>query len=288
MEGSQQAAAGGDRESAADVAREALAAERARPFRWLVRAGFVARAVTYGTIGALALALACGAGREPEAPNQQGALALIAQAPLGRVAIVVIALGLLAYALWKLAQACLGHGPEGGASPSIKDRLANLGGGLVYIAFFAVSVRVLVGTTNSGSSDPKNTAAGILGWPGGQVVVAIAGSVLIVVSAYQVYDAVRGSFATDIKVREMGRGERRAVFVLGRVGLIARALVFGVVGYFLLRSAIDFDAGSALGVDGALKQVHHGPLGTLLLGLVAAGLLTFGLFSLFEARYRRL
>jgi heme/copper-type cytochrome/quinol oxidase subunit 2 len=70
--------------------------------RWLVRAGFIAREITYGLIGALALALALGVGREPATPNQQGALALIAKAPLGWLALVLIAAGLLGYALWKL------------------------------------------------------------------------------------------------------------------------------------------------------------------------------------------
>src|SRR5690349_2194835 len=60
-----------------------FAGERTRPFRWAVRAGFVARSVTYGVVGAIALALAVGAGSAPAAPNQQGALALIAHAPLG-------------------------------------------------------------------------------------------------------------------------------------------------------------------------------------------------------------
>src|SRR5438270_7671668 len=79
-----------------------LSVERSRVFEWLVRAGFVARAITYALIGALALAIAVGAGTDGTAPNQQGALELIAQAPLGRVALGAIAVGLLAYAMWKL------------------------------------------------------------------------------------------------------------------------------------------------------------------------------------------
>src|SRR5581483_11254422 len=104
---------------------DALEVQRTRPFRWAVRAGFVARSVTYGVVGAIALALALGAGAAPAAPNQQGALALIAKAPLGRVAVAVAAVGLLAYALWKLGQAAFGRGPEGGGDAELKDRIAN-------------------------------------------------------------------------------------------------------------------------------------------------------------------
>ncbi len=110
-----------------------------------MRTGFISRAVTYGVIGALALALALGAGTAGATPNQQGALALIARGWLGRVALVVIAAGLLAYAVWKLWQGIAGRGPEGGGGPSLKDRIPNLSGGVVYLVFFAVAVEVLAG-----------------------------------------------------------------------------------------------------------------------------------------------
>jgi len=90
--------------------------ERTHPFQWLVRAGFVARGITYGVIGALAAAIAVGAGTMGTSPNQQGALVRIAHTPVGRPAMVVICAGLIAYAVWKLTQGVFGYGPEGGGS----------------------------------------------------------------------------------------------------------------------------------------------------------------------------
>jgi hypothetical protein len=86
----------------------------------------------------------------------------------------------------------------------------------------------------------------------------------------------------------MSEEERRAFMLLGRIGISARAIVFGLVGYFVLRAAIDFNPHKALGVDGALARVHQEPFGPWLLGLVAAGLLAFAGFSFAESRYRRL
>lgn len=269
--------------------REVLTLERSRPFSWLVRAGFAARSLTYGLIGGIAMALAAGAGGAPAAPNQQGALALVAQAPLGKAALGVAAAGLLAYALWKLGQAVLGRGPEGGGGgPDLWHRASNLGGSLAYFAFFAVAVNAIGGSSGGGSSEPRKAAAGVLGWPGGPGIIGAAGVALLAISAYQAYDAVSGGFAHESKTGRMGQAERSAFVWLGRIGLIARSLVFALVGYFVLRTAIDFHAGDAVGVDGALAQVHREPFGPWLLGLVAAGLLTFAVFSLFEARYRRL
>lgn len=274
--------------TARDVEHDALAVERSEPFELLVRAGFATRAVTYGVIGGIALALALGVGPAPAAPNQQGALAFIAGAPLGRAVVALAAAGLLAYSLWKLGQAVLGRGPEGGGGPDLKDRVASAGGGVVYLGFFAVALRILFGSSSSGSGEASKTAAGVLGWPGGPALVGIAGAVLVAISLYQTYDAVRGGFAEDSKLGDMTASVRRLFMLLGRVGLAARALVFALVGYFVLRTAIDFNSREAVSLDGALARVHREPFGPWLLGLAAAGLLVFAIYSLFEARYRRL
>lgn len=263
-------------------------ARHSQAFRWLVRSGFAARAITYGVIGALALALASGAGTEGAAANQQGALALIARQDLGQVALVVIAVGLLAYALWKLSQGVLGRGAEGSRSPEWTDRVANIAGGVAYVVFFVVAVEVLTGSAGNSSSAPRHDAAGVLAWPGGPAIVGGGGAILVAVSLYQAYDAVRGKFAEDCKTERMGAHECRVFIAVGRVGLLARALVFVLVGYFLLKTAIEFHPGTAVGIDGALARLHQQPLGSWLVGLVGAGLLVFAVFSLFEARYRRL
>lgn len=272
----------------AAIRRKAETLERCRPVRLLIRTGFVARAVTYGVIGALALAIALGAGTLGATPNQQGALALIARTAVGRIALVVICAGLLGYAMWKLTQGVFGRGPEGAGGIQLKDRAANLAGAAAYVAFFAVAFRVLIGSSGNSSAEPRRAAAGVLGWPGGELLVGLAGGALIAISLYQLYDALRGEFAREEKTQRMGNSEQRVFMALGYIGLTARAVVFGLIGYFLVRTAIDFNPGSAVGVDGALARLHHQPFGPWALGVVAAGLITFAFFSLVEARYRRL
>lgn len=253
-----------------------------------MRTGFVARGITYGVIGGLALALAVGAGTKGAAPNQQGALALIARHALGRIAMVLIAAGLLAYAIWNFDHGIHGRGPEGAGSPSAKDRVARFAVGLCYLLFFGVAVQTLAGSGGNSSGTPREAAAGVLGWPGGPVLVGLGGLILILISVVQAYEGFQCRFADDCWTADMTPAQRHAFLRLGQVGLVARAGVFALIGYFLVRTAIAFKARDAVGIDGALARLHHQDLGPLLVGLTAAGLLTFAVFSLAEARFRRL
>lgn len=253
-----------------------------------VRTGFVARGLTYALIGGVAIAIALGVGSHGQAPDQQGALSLVASAPLGKVALVVIAIGLGAYALWKLVLMFIGVGPEGGGGRELSDRVSNGAAAVAYASLCALAVKVLVGSAGNQTREQRRTASGVLGWPGGRELVGAAGIVLIAVCLQQAYEAYRGDFAQENKTGEMSARERRTFMVMGRSGLIARSFVFALSGYFLLRTAIDFHVSAGIGVDGALYEVHKQAYGSILLVLVGLGLLVFAAFSILEARRRRL
>jgi hypothetical protein len=266
---------------------KAARAARSSGFSWLIRAGFVARGLVYGVIGGLALALALGAAGG-STTNQQGALALIAGAPLGSVALAVLAVGILAYAVWQIGQAALGRGLESAGRDSKTDRLANLGSGLAYVGLFVIAVKVLFEASSDQSSGPRKAAAGVLGWPGGQWIVGVGGLAFVVVCFFMAYDGVSGNYLENSKTEQMSAKGRRAFGVVGRVGRLARAVVFALVGYFLIRTAIDFNPNKAIGVDGALRKVAQEPYGSWLLAIVAIGLIAFAVSSVAEARYERL
>ncbi len=153
----------------------------------VVRAGFVARGLVYLVIGALAFALVLGAANG-SATNQQGALAVIAGAPLGKAALAALALGLLAYAVWQLGQGILGRGLEGGGPDQPADRSGNLGSGVAYLGFFVLAVKVLFAGHADQSSEPRRAAGGVLGWPGGQWIVGVTGVVFVAVCLYLAYE----------------------------------------------------------------------------------------------------
>ncbi len=254
----------------------------AKPLGWLARAGLVARGLVYLIIGVLALELALGVGGK--AANQQDALKAIAEQSFGRFLLVLVAIGLAGYALWRLTRAAVGHGAE--QRDSATDRIAALGSGVAYGVLGVTAVEIIA-SSNSSSGTPKEATGGVLGWSGGTVLVAIAGAVLIGVAAYQAYKGLGKKFLEDAKTGEMSKSVRKGYTALGVFGHVARAVIFGLIGYGLIKAATDYNPKEAIGLDGALRQLADSSYGPALLGLVAAGLAGFAIYSMADARYRK-
>jgi Domain of Unknown Function (DUF1206) len=254
-----------------------------RLFAILSRAGFVARGLIYGIIGVLALDLALGRGGK--ITNQQGALRTVEQHSFGHLLLTLLAVGLGSYSLWRLFRALLGHGPEG--ADSGLERLGALGSGIAYAVICAIAVQILMGSSG-GSGNANKTTNDVFGLPAGRWIVGVAGLVMLGVGVYQLIRGVRQKFLDDSNTQKMAPPVKKWFTAVGTVGHVARAVVFGLVGIFLVKSSIDYKANEAIGLDGALAKLYDGAYGSWLLGAVAAGLIAFAVFSIMEARYRRI
>jgi hypothetical protein len=256
-------------------------------FEALTRTGFVARGFIYAIIGGLAIQVATHTTSKTPT-NQKGALETIQKQPLGHWLLIVVAAGLGAYAIWRFVQAYVGHGPEGGGDESAFGRVSAAASGCAYLAMCALAVSILVGTSSQSSSSPHKSAAGVLGWPGGQWIVGVAGAIFVGVALYQGYKGVSRKFLDDDKTEKMGPLVKRWITISGVIGHLARMVAFGLIGVFVIKAAVDYAPNTAVGLDGALEKLARQTYGTFLLAVVAAGLIAFGIFSIAEARYRRI
>jgi hypothetical protein len=248
--------------------------------KWFARLGLVARGVVYATVGVLAFKLALGDGGR--ATDQQGALTTIAKQSFGKILLIAIAAGLAAYASWRLWRAWKGHEDDG-----LKERLSGVVSGIAYGALCVTAIKILVGSGGRSKSPEDKATGGVLDWPAGRYIVGAVGVIIIVEGLAQVATGLRQTFCEKARINRMGPYARKIYGWIGTVGYCARGVVFGLIGYFVLKAAIDFDPDEAVALDGALAKVAHQDLGPLLLGLVAAGLIAFAVFCFAEARYRK-
>jgi hypothetical protein len=239
----------------------------------------------YALVGVLALRVALlGRGK---APDRQSALQVIADEPFGRVLLSAIAIGLAGYALWQLARAALGGNLEGGDDDGVFKRIGYAARGAFYGALFVSTLLIVFGADEGGGKGKEDRAtAYVLDLPAGQLIVGAVGLGFAAAGLFNLYRGVSGSFREKLKLRKLSEAEDKAYTAIGVAGFVARGVVFGLIGVFLVRAAYQYDAKEAVGIDGALAEVAHASYGPVLLGLVAAGLFAFGLYSFVEARYR--
>jgi hypothetical protein len=244
------------------------------------RLGFAARAVLYAMVGALAFRLAIGVGSGDEA-SQQGAMEALAQRPFGGTLLAAVAVGLAAYALFRLSQAVRGRGDGGVLSRRVSPAVrAVVNGGLSALAF-----QELLGA-GEGSSESGVTAA-VLRMPGGTWLVVALGVVVIAVGVKQFVDAWKGDTDELTRAGQVPARARGLARATGRAGYVGRGVVFVLVGGFLVRAAVRHDPESGVGLDAALQELLDAPFGSPLLIAVAIGLILFGLHCAVEARYSR-
>jgi len=255
-----------------------------RALAWLGRAGLTARGVMYVLIGMIAVQIAV-QGSQQQA-DRAGAVRLVAQTALGEVALWLLVTGFAGMALWRLSEAAGGSpGPSGRKATT---RLASLALAVFYVVvtYGILKYALGIGQLSSSDAQSQDLTAAALKHPGGQWIVAIAGAIVVIAGLCVMYSAARLTFLRYLRMGQASARTRKAVTQLGRIGGIARGLVFATIGVFLVIAAKDADPAQAKGIDSALRALAHTPLGPVLLAVVALGLVTFGVYSWCEARWR--
>jgi len=273
-----------------EAAQAANAAQQAVDNPWaerFIRLGYMVRGLLYVVVGVLALQVAAGAGGKTT--TKSGAIGTLAGEPFGKFLLIVIAVGLAGYALWGFIRALFDPLHRGTDAKGIAQRIGYVVSGLSYGALFLVTMNFLTGHGggNSQGSGAQTWSAALLQQPFGPWLVGLIGLIGMAGGAGQIWQGVTTKFKDDWHLADMNADEQKAVIWAGRIGMAARGVVFIILGFFVLEAALQADPKQAQGLDGALQALAHQPFGPWLLGLVALGLVAFGLYSMLAGRWIR-
>lgn len=255
--------------------------------QYLARFGYAARGVVYLVIGLIALQTVFSAGGGPE--DSSGALRVVLRQPFGRVLLTVLAVGLVGWVLWRLFQALADPEKLGTDAKGLGRRAGYLISAAIYGGLTVEAVRLLLGAASGGSGGDQSAehwTGTVMSQPFGRWLIAGVGLAIVLFGLFELYRAFKADFTRQLDLSRLGPAARRRVVLIGRLGMAARGVVFGVVGGFLLNAARQFDPEEAGGMEQALRTLQGSTYGPWLLGAVGAGLLCYGLFELAEARYR--
>lgn len=251
----------------------------------LARVGLIAYGVVHLLIGWLALQVAWGGSSENA--DQSGALAQLAESPAGPALLWLVVVGLTALALWQGSEAVWGYQQEKD-SKRLRKRVAAGGKAVFYLLLGFGAAQTAMGTNQSSSESQQETTRGVLGLPGGQVWVVLAGIAVIAVGVANVIKGVRRKFRDQIDTTTLPDKTTRTVERIGQTGFVAKGVAMALVGVLLAYAAVTFDPEKARGLDGAMHTIAGQPFGRVLLTAVALGFVAFGIFAFLQARYRRM
>ncbi|XHX79114.1 MAG: DUF1206 domain-containing protein [Stenomitos frigidus ULC029] len=250
------------------------------------RLGFAAKGLVYTLVGLLAAQAAFGRGGKKT--GTQGALQTLVTQPFGQVLLSLVAIGLLGYALWRLVEAVADPEQKGTDLKGLLQRCSYAGNGLIYASLALTAVQIVLGTSSRNGNASQDWTARMLAQPFGQWLVGTIGALVIGLGFYQFYVAYKATFRQKLKLHEMSETEQTWTVRLGRLGLAARGIVFVVIGFFLIQAARQSNPKHVQGLGGALEALAQQPYGAWVLGMVAIGLIAYGLYYLVQARYRQI
>jgi hypothetical protein len=253
----------------------------------MTRLGYGVRGLIYITMGLLAFNVALGKGGAPA--NQQGAIAAIGRQPAGLVLLWVVLLGLVSYSLWGVIRAVLDPLHKGNDLKGVLTRVGYLFSAASYALLILPTYGFITGAGRSAQNgaQTQQSLASIMSHPWGHWAIGVIGLAVIAVGLVQISQGIKSSFDKQFETYAMTAREVRWANQLGRFGTATRGFILALVGGLLLLAAYQSNSSQAIGIDTALTALMRQPYGIWLLGIVAVGLMVFGVYSLLSAAWFR-
>ncbi|WP_090111191.1 DUF1206 domain-containing protein [Cohnella sp. OV330] len=118
------------------------------------------------------------------------------------------------------------------------------------------AAKTILGAQSSSENSEQTVTAVLLQQPLGASLIAAAGLGFAIYGIIELVKATRNSFMDPFKLNEILRAMYRYLVVTAKFGLFARVVVFGLIGYFLVRTAVFSDPEETKGLDDALASLH--------------------------------
>lgn len=240
------------------------------------RFGYASKGVVYTIIGSLAAATALGLGGT--GGDSAAAFRFIREQPFGRSLLIVVAIGLLGYAGWRIISAISDAEDHGADAKGFAIRAGSFFRGVVYVFLAFGAIQLARGQSGGGGSDQnaENWTARLMHAPFGRWLAVLVGAGIAGYGIYQLIRAWKSKLGKQLRTRKL--------VGVCRFGIAARAVVFLFIGYSIARAAWQLDPSEAQGTSGALKEIAS--YSEWLFVAIAVGLVAYGVYQFVNARYR--
>ena len=265
-----------------------VAAASAPGIETLARVGFASKALLYIVVGVLAVRAAAGMGGKMT--GTKGALREIVDHPFGKVLLIVMGVGLLGYAVWRVIEGFADPERKGSDAKGIAIRSSYVARGILH-ALLAVQAFRIASARGGGAQDgaaARQASSQAMQLPFGDWLVIIGGVGVAVFGLYQVYRAWESKLDKQLDFPRLRRDAGDWAVLVSRFGIAARGVVFAMIGTLLVSAGRHHNPSRAGGVGEAFAALEQAPYGRTVLLVVALGMVAYGAYVAIQARYRRI
>lgn len=257
------------------------------------RVGWFAKGVIYVMAGVLALIIVgksfgwADANATADEASPTGAIKEIAQSGGGTFLLIVLAIGMFLYAAWRLATVLF---PGRTDTEEMVKRAGYLVSAILYVTFgiTAISLAQSRNKKVDGDETVRDITTRFMSNNVGRWSIGIIGVIVIATGLYRIFKGVKVDVTEDINMGGMSPQRARWTRRLGSIGEVGRGVALGLIGFFVIRAAVEFDAAEATGLDDALRRLALESWGPLVVAGIGLGLVAYGLFCILTFTRRRL
>jgi hypothetical protein len=252
----------------------------------LGRFGCFSIALVYIMVGLMAILSF--AGEADAMADEERIVDVLLDIPAGEVIILIMIAGLLGYIIWRVFEAFKDPYNFGSHFKGIAIR-TGIGLSAVGYAIIGFSAfQVLLAGGSNGEQDQQMFVSKVFEFPGGLWIVGAAGLITALAGIVQFKYVGSSDYKKRIKLNELKKYVRIATHILAWAGYLARGIILCVIGFFIIRAAVEFDPKSVGDTDSAFDFIgDFGMLGELFFLIVAIGTICYGLFMIISGIYYR-
>lgn len=250
------------------------------------RTGFVAKGVVYGITGVLTFMAAFNMGGQKTGRLQ--VLEFLDKQTFGNVLLILMGIGLVAYAIWRFVQSIKDPENIGTDTKGKAKRVAFFISGIIYLGLAVLAILRVVKSGGSGSSGSQAQNSSFLASETGLILIGIAGAGIVIAGIFQFIKAYKNDYTKKFDLTSLSEEKKRkSIKNTAKFGLSARGVIFLIIGYFALKASFSSDPSKIKTTTDAFSFIQDSSYGAWLMGLVAAGLVAYAIYMFLMAKYRR-
>ena len=250
----------------------------------VIRYGIAAKGFVYVLLGGLTVLAAAGLGGEKS--DSDGALGFLAGSTIGQLLLAATAAGLAAYVFWRFYQTFVDPEDKGTKPKGLAMRTGYFSSGIIYAILAFSAVQILMGSDSGSGGGGNSLISKALSQTYGQLIVGVIACIYLGKAIYQIHRAYSGNYKKKIQEQHFNEHTQKLMVVSGIAGYTARRIVIGIIAYLTFRAAFTDNSDNGGGTKAAFDFLQN-EFGTLMLGIIALGLVLYGIFTLIKARHRR-